>query len=222
MGVIVQVNTGLEIYTDDVEIAIADACAEFGIEDLRKEGQRLWKAVLEHVGKHIFPDNSVLRDKSMVMLDNHTIPTDCNRYNYNILSVLCDYYIYLSNKYNKLVSSVAFAYFVNIPTNTVDTWGYLGESENGLSNLGFMIWKKLQDNRLDCIKDKTYDNGNVTGSIAVGNWEYSLNMPGVSRDAPRPALRSSELPKLATELHQNGTQLPDTQAQKPLEIVSDW
>jgi hypothetical protein len=217
----VQVNTGLEIYTDDVEVAIADACAEFGIDDLRKEGQRLWKAVMRYVGKHIFPDTAVLKDKTTVMLQGNSIPTDSNRYDYNILNILCDYYIGLSDRYNKLVSNVAYAYFCNIAVETVDKWALVDDSSMVSSKTALQIYKKLQGTRLDCIKDKTFDNGNVTGSIAVGNWEYSLNMPGVSRDAPRPALRSSELPKLATELHQNGTQLADAQAQKPLEIVSD-
>ena len=61
----------------------------------------------------------------------------------------------------------------------------------------FGIYKKLKEERLDCIKDNSFDNGNVTGTMYVGNVEYGTNLPGVREDsARRAALSASELPKL--------------------------
>lgn len=102
----------VQIYTSTVQDLIDNACIEFHIEDLLKAGQRQWKAVMQYVGMHLFPDTSVLKDKTLKPLGNATIPTNCNRYDREVLYKLCDYYIYISNVYSKLVSTVAFSYFV--------------------------------------------------------------------------------------------------------------
>lgn len=182
----------VEIYDNDFEIAIAEACRKFGIDDLVKEGQTRWKAVMHFVGKRVFPDNKILRDKNTVWLDGNNIPTNNNRYNYNILNTLCDYYIQLSRQYNKLISTVAFSEFVNIPTNTIDQWRELEPSSTR-----FQIWKKIQDDREDSLKDKAADNGNVMGVFQVGRREFGWDMPNVREDkGNKRILTAAELPKL--------------------------
>lgn len=183
---------GIEIYDNDFEIAIKEACDKYNIDDLRKEGQRIWKAVMQFVGKRIFPENKVLKDKNTVYLDNNRIPTNNNRYNYNYLNILCDYYINLSNIYNKLISTVAFSYFINIPTTTIDLW-----KDSEPSSASFKIWKKLQTDREDSLKDKAVDSGNVMGVFQVGRREYQWDMPGVREDpGQKRVLTAAELPKL--------------------------
>lgn len=184
----------VELYEDDVDRAISEACEKFKVEDLVKEGQTRWKAVLHFVGKRLFPDRKVLRDKTTVWLEGNNIPTDSNRYDYIILDCICDYYIQLSRSYNKLISSVAFAEFINIPVNTVDTWRTYEPSSKA-----FQIWKKLQGNREDSLKDKAIDSGNVMGVFQVGRREYQWDMPGVREETgSRRALTAAELPRLGT------------------------
>ena len=186
------------IYDNDIEEAIFEACDKFDIDDLKKEGQRPWKAVLQYVGKRVFPDKSILKSKTLHTYNNNNIPTNNNSYNHELINNLCDYYILLSDKYNKLVSTVAFGYFVNIPKDTIDEW-----KNTDLSSLTFRIWKKLQENREDCLKDKNYDSSNVVGAISIGNTEFGWNMPGVSRE-------SSKSNRLSLEDIQNNIQsLPD-------------
>lgn len=168
----------VEIYENDFEIAIAEAMQKYGIEDLVKEGQTRWKAVMHYVGKRVFPDIKVLKDKNTVWLDGNRIPTNNNRYDYDVLDTLCDYYIQISRRYNKLISTVAFSEFINIPTNTVDVW-----RDTESSTPTFKIWKKLQGNREDSLKDKAVDSGNVMGVFQVGRREYQWDMPGVREDA---------------------------------------
>lgn len=181
----------IEIYNNDFEEAIAAACEEFGIEDLKHEGQRPWKAVLQYVGKRVFPDTTVLKSNKRVLYQGNSIPTNNNSYDYELIDALCDYYIMLSNKYNKLISIIAFSYMLNIPTNTIDVW-----KDTEPSTLTFKIWKKLSLNREDCLKDKNFDSNNVVGAISIGNQEYNWNMPGVTREHKRMSLGDSELPKL--------------------------
>jgi hypothetical protein len=70
---------------------------------------------------------------------------------------------------------------------------------------------------LDCIKDKAADNGNVTGIMFVGNAEFGLNLPGVSREqSQRPqALTASDLLQASRELCKNDTQLIDSSTDNP-------
>lgn len=177
----------VEIYENDFEIAIAEACQKFRIEDLVKEGQTRWKAVMHYVGKRVFPDNKVLKDKNTVWLEGNRIPTNNNRYDYNILNILCDYYIQLSRRYNKLISTVAFSEMVNIPTTTMDLW-----RDTEPSTATFKIWKKLQNDREDSLKDKAVDSGNVMGVFQVGRREYQWDMPGVREETKRITAQTPE------------------------------
>lgn len=182
----------VEIYDNDFEIAIAEACQKFGIDDLAKASQRRWKRVMEFVGKRVFNNTKILRDKNTVWLDGNNIPTNNNRFDYNIINILCDYYMSLSDQYDKLISAEAFSLFLNISRDTVGNW-----KDEEPSSARFLIYKKLKDFRLECIKDNSYDNGNVTGTMYVGNVEYGTNLPGVREDSVRrKVLPAAELPKL--------------------------
>jgi len=202
----------VQIYQDTVQELIDQACIEFHIDDLLKAGQRQWKAVMQYVGMHLFPDTSVLKDKILTPMNNTAIPSNCNRYDREVLNRLCDYYIYISNSYSKLVSTVAFSYFCNIPTNTMDIWA----SEES-SSLAFKIWQKLRQNRKDCILDRAYDSNSPVGTMFVGNNEFGMNQPGIGDNATqRRAVTAQELPRLdenkSQELHVIDTQFTDATA----------
>jgi hypothetical protein len=201
---IIKGNDGMEIYKSDLQMVIEDGCQELGIEDLTKEGQRRWKALMTFIGKRLFPDEA--RDYI------YKYGTRNSKYNYDIISELYTQYIYLSDKYNKLISVVAFERFINAPEGTVTQWAY--DEPNCVGN---RIYKNLLKGRLDCIKDKAADNGNVTGIMFVGNAEFGLNLPGVSREqSQRPqALTASDLLQASRELCKNDTQLIDSSTDNP-------
>lgn len=189
----------IEIYDNDIDMAIKEACDKFQITDLKAERQRPWKAVLQYVGKTIFPDRSVLKDKTLHRGNNSYMDSNYNKYNHDIILLLCDYYIYISNLYNKFVSIEGFSYMINIPMDTILEW-----KNSEPSSTSFHVWKKLNSIRLESLKDDALDNGNVTGTMFVGNTEYGLNLPGVSRetDGQKRALGVEQLPKLG-QLAQN-------------------
>ena len=184
---------GIEIFDNDFEVAISEACTKYNIDDLLKASQRQWKSVMRYVGKRVFPDTKILRDKTTVWLEGNKIPTNNNRFDYNIINTLCDYYMDLSDRYNKLISAEAFSLLLNMPRETISLW-----SSDEPSSLRFNIYKKLKDYRLECIKDNAYDNGNVTGTMYVGNVEFGTNLPGAGKEPDRKhLLPDAELPKLS-------------------------
>ncbi|MCM1222893.1 MAG: hypothetical protein NC548_51415, partial [Lachnospiraceae bacterium] len=80
-----------------------------------------------------------------------------------------------------------FSLFLNVPRETIGNW-----KDEESSSTRFLIYKKLKDFRLECIKDNSYDNGNVTGTMYVGNVEYGTNLPGVREDYKRDKSKSIE------------------------------
>lgn len=196
----------VEIIEDDFINAIEEAAAKFHYDDINTITQRQWKAVLKYVGDRIFKDKSILKSKELIVYNGNTIPSNSNRYDYNILNTLCDYYMYISDRYNKLISIEAFSLMLGLSREVVRLW-----SKHEPSTPTFAIHKKLKDNRLDCIMDNSFDNGNVTGTMYVGNVEYGTNLPGVREDSTRrAALTAADLPKLGGG---NIGRLPDKEEQ---------
>lgn len=202
-----------QVYREDFKSAILQACAEQGIEDLKKEGQRPWKAVCRRVGEILFPDNNVLRDHKLYINNSKAVEySNNNRFDYILLNAICDEYIYWSDIYNKLCSAVAFSYVVNIPTTTIDLWRNTEPSSES-----FKIWQKLQGNRKDCIKDKAYDSNSPVGSMFVGNNEFGMNQPGIGDEATKRVAQSAEdLPRLDTK---NGFELTDNLQENTINSV---
>ena len=164
----------VQVYDNEIEECIRAICEEEGIEDLKKERQRIWKYVLIKVGQRLFPKEArVLKQKSNIY-NNGPCSSTLDAYNYNLINSLCDYYIELSNRYNKLISLEAFSYLTNIDLMVLDKW-----KEYNSNDPRCVIFQKIRNNREECLKDDCFDNGNVTGTISVGNTEYNWNMPGV-------------------------------------------
>lgn len=205
-SLIVDLGT-VQIYTSTVQDLIDQACIEFRIEDLLKAGQRQWKAVMYYVGKRLFPDTKVLKDKRLY--STGVAMTNYNRYDYGVLDILCNYYLNLSDRYSKLVSAVAFSYFCNIPTNTIDIWAGDEPSQGS-----FKIWQKLRQNRKDCILDRAYDSNSPVGAMYVGNTDFPQEL-GTDM-GQRKAITAQELPRLdekkSQELHAIDTQFTDVVA----------
>lgn len=205
-SLIVDLGT-VQIYTSTVQDLIDNACIEFHIDDLLKAGQRQWKAVMYYVGKRLFPDTKVLKDKRLY--STGVAMTNYNRYDYGVLDILCNYYLNLSDRYSKLVSAVAFSYFCNIPTNTIDIWASDEPSQGS-----FKIWQKLRQNRKDCILDRAYDSNSPVGAMYVGNTDFPQEL-GTDM-GQRKAITAQELPRLdekkSQELHAIDTQFTDAAA----------
>lgn len=170
----------VEIVEDDFIDALEEAAAVFHYDDLESITQRQWKAVLKYAGSKVFSNRGLLKSKELIVYNGNTIPSNSNRYDYNILNNLCDYYMHISDRYNKLISIEGFSLMLGLTRDAINVW-----KEHEPSTPTFNIWKKLKDGRFDCIKDHSYDNGNVTGTMYLGNVEYGTNLPGVREESTR-------------------------------------
>ena len=60
LGELVVDCNGIEIYENDFEFAISEACKKENIDDLRAAKQGPWQAVMRDVGKTIFSNNNII------------------------------------------------------------------------------------------------------------------------------------------------------------------
>lgn len=184
---------GMEIYENDIAMALSMFCESHSIEDLKKESQSVWNAALRYIRKIVFPVKDILKAKTNINISSNIMPSNYNRYNYELVNNICDIYIDLCFLHDKEVSIIGFSNITGIDTENINNWG----NNNGkLSQEGFVVYKKLYEYREESLSDKlATGNKNPVGILAILNRHYQWNLPGVSREKTSDAaLPASKLP----------------------------
>jgi hypothetical protein len=184
----------IDIFENDIDLYLHQFQEEQSIDDLRQVPQSVWNACLMYIQKHVFNNKTLLKHGN-INIDNGIMSTNCNMYDYDTLSSILDYYIYICNVYNKEVSSMGFSKLVGITNEIISMWG---NDNNKLSSKSFEIYKRLQQEREESLSNKLADGKqNPVGVIAMLNRHYGWASP-YTADANRQkqTLSASELPKL--------------------------
>ena len=192
----------VEVFENDIALNMAAFCEEQGIADLKTESQSVWNACLMYVQRHVFPDNGMLKYHSNIPHPSGNITTNYNSYNYDLLSVICDYYIYICYLYDKEVSIVGFSKLVGISNRLIHDWGSNYQNSNRLSTKSLEIYKKLHDDNEESLSSMLISGKrNPVAILGALNRRHGWNM-GQPRgqDTSSRALTAAELPRLgATE-----------------------
>ena len=185
----------MEIYENDIDLYLNLFCENNGIQNMRQESQSVWNSCLRYIYNNVFKNTDILKSKDIRRIDNNSIPSTFNAYNYNIVLYVLDIYIYnLCFKYDKEISIIGFSTLTGIDTDTMNKW-----RNNEPGSLSLAIYKKLHDLREESLSNKlATGNKNPVGILAILNRHYSWNLPGVSKetDSSRRALSVEQLPKL--------------------------
>lgn len=186
----------IEVYENDIELYAQLFCEENKIEDLRAASQAVFNSCLYYIYKNVFKNNIDLKDNNIYKLNNNNIPTNNNKYNYELINNILDIYIYnLCLKYDKEVSIIGFSTLTGIDRYTIQLWAHDEKS----SPLRFDIYKKLIDFNEESLSDKlATGNKNPVGIIAILNRRHGWASPYTS-DSNRQkntSLSAAELPKL--------------------------
>lgn len=202
----------IEVFENDIDLYLHMFQEEQSIEDFKKAPQSVWNGCLKYICRNVFkPHPEVLKQHSNYNISNNNIPTNCNMYNYFIVSDIADYYIYLCQIYNKEVSIIGFSNLTGIDNETINIWG---NDSSKLSSLSFGIYKKLCTMREESLSNKLADGKqNPVGVIAILNKHYGWNMPGVSRETTgKQQMSLEDIKGKLAELSQNGKQLEGNNA----------
>ena len=200
----------LEVFENDIDMYLKLFKEEQEIEDLRAVPQSVWNGALRYIYNHVFKNNSdLLKSRNIYNINNNSIPSNCNMYNYDLLLEIADYYIYdMCMVNNKEVSILGFETLTGISQENIYNWG---NDNNKLSSMGFKIYKKLTQMREESLSNKLVDGKqNPVGTIAVLNRQFGWASPYVS-DANRnkASLTAAELPKLSDNKQESSTDIVD-------------
>lgn len=186
----------IEVFENDIDFYLHQFQDEQNIDDLRTVPQSVWNGALRYIYRNVFkPNSNILKSNTLYSIDNNIIPSNCNMYNYNIVSDIADYYIYLCQINNKEISIIGFSNLTGIDNETINVWG---NDSSKLSSSGFGIYKKLSQMREESLSNKLADGKqNPVGVIAMLNRHYGWASPYTADSSKRKqALTAQELPKL--------------------------
>ena len=191
----------LETFENDIDLYLHQFQEEQNIDDLRSVPQSVWNACLTYIQRHVFGNKDLLKQSNNIYNNNNIMDSNYNMYNYDLLYVILEYYIYLCNMYNKEISSMGFSKLVGITNEIIAMWGN-DSNKSKLSSKRFKIYKKLNQEREESLSNKLADGKqNPVGVLAILNRHYAWNMPGVSREqANKQQIGASGLKQLGLEM----------------------
>ena len=200
----------LEVFENDIDMYLKLFKEEQEIEDFKQVGESVWNGALRYIYNHVFKNNSyLLKSRNIYNINNNSIPSNCNMYNYDLLLELVDYYIYdMCMVNNKEVSILGFETLTGISQENIYNWG---NDNNKLSSTGFKIYKKLSQMREESLSNKLVDGKqNPIGVIATLRRHYTGwdDKTIVQHESNKHSLTAAELPKLSDNTAQNGPALP--------------
>lgn len=190
-------DNDISIYKNDIEYYISLFCEEENIKDIKDISQSVYNALMMYINaKYIKPSRILKKNDSY------------NSYDVKQVEALCDYYIYLCNKYDKECSIVGFSYLTGIERSVFYDWlnDYANKYGFDASSPRSDIAKKLHAAREDSLSDKLLNGKNPVGVLGILNHFYGWNMPGVRESATKSAGTLADLQKKAGLLSDNSTQ----------------
>lgn len=180
----------VEVFENDISLYLSMFCEEKNIEDMKKESQSVWNAALMYIHRHAFNDKGILKRHENIVVDGAIMSSTFNAYNFDLVDIVCDLYIYLCMQYDKEVSIIGFSLLTGIDRDTIGAWG---REEVKLSPKSTAINQKLRDFREESLSAKLATaNKNPVGILAILNRHYQWNLPGVSREKIEKKERSPE------------------------------
>lgn len=177
---------------EQIENNIDSLALEMGYNDINDIKQSQWKALLYRLNKIVFnPDNRILKNDN-IFNNGLDFNTNHNSYNIDLIMLLIDYFIYLSNKYNKLVSLNGYCMLFGIDDTTFSYWG-----NSEINSKTFKAWKTLNQYRESSMLDRASDSKNILGLFQVGRRLYNWDSP-LQKAERFEVLTAQELPKLTS------------------------
>lgn len=186
----------IEVFENDMQLYLEMFCEEQKIKDIKKESQAVWNSALRYIYRHVFKDTDRLKSHTNISVNNNTIPSTFNAYDYSKVLDVLDIYIFdMCMRYDKEVSIIGFSTLTGIDQSVIYDWG---NNSNKLSEISSEIYKKLNQFREESLSDKlATGNKNPVGILAILNRHYQWNLPGVSKEqSSRQALTADKLPDL--------------------------
>lgn len=195
-------------YIDNTMQQIAD-CLQ--IDNIKECSISDFKTILQLTGSKLFPKKSnILRIENNIFLNGFNVYSNNYMYDFYKLDIICDIYIFLSHKYNKLIHVIYFGYLLNISStniytllnknishndnNILDTYRS-DYCNNKLNSIRTNILNKLKLERENNYIEKCYNAGGLP-LVASINHEFGWNTSVSNENNNISCLSVNELPQI--------------------------
>lgn len=168
----------IEVYANDIEQCIEEYKELHPHIDITKS-QSQWNATLKYIYRKLFkPEVNQINNRKGILdyTDAHTV-----------IGII-EYYIELCNLYNRECSLMGIHNMLGISRTII--YDYMNDRSNKeISSLWLDIYKKIERGSEESLRNRAYDNGNVTGTLALLNHDFAYNMPGVRNQEKQDTVR---------------------------------
>lgn len=155
----------IELYKDNIEFLIKEYCEENNIDNLSRADQNIFNGLLMYLKRRYIKDNIPLKE----------IPNLYNKYNYDKVNELLDYYIELCYRNNKLITIRGFSLFSGIDEECIRNM-----KKPGCETLG--IKQKIERNRRESCIGLLTNKNTFSGGIAILNHYDGWSQPNVTKE----------------------------------------
>lgn len=197
-----------------------DAATVLDIDNIKECNINEFKAILQYAGARLFPKKSnILKIENNIFINGYNKLTNNNMYDFYKLDIICDIYIFLSHKYNKLIHLTYYGYLINISAsnihdllnkelhnsdiNILDNYVNLYNSRK-LNSIRIEILKKLKEERINNYIEKCYNAGGLP-LVASINHEFGWNQGGSNENNNISCLSVNELPQITDNNSNNNS-----------------
>ena len=188
-------------YENHISDALLDFYYGAGYEenDIIKSPMNLWQAALIHVNRQCVNREDISTVEKHI-INNYGGYAQNLTYDPEKIGMLCDIYISLCFRYDKIVSAYGFSLMLGVSYDTLKNWRgqyNVGEvSSASRLNQTKTIMQNIKDARQNSLENFAFSGGKGTiGSLAALNYEYGWSGKGqYIEDRRERALAAEELP----------------------------
>lgn len=180
----------IAIYQNDIDYYIALFCEENNIQDICSISQNRFNALLYYLYLKVFKDID-LRTKDRVS----------NKYDLDKIECLCDFFIYMCDKYDKIASVQAFCRLTGVNQSLLYDWAVGGWASAQASR----VCKKLNAERERTLSDRLASGkSNPVGVLGcLNHWHGWSGVGNMAEDREKQAATLDDVRKSAGLLSDN-------------------
>lgn len=210
MEVVTNTENSIEVFENDIELYISLWCdtQNISVSDIVTISQNRYNSLLYYLYRHVFKDADL---KCKDMSYSGVLNTNNNAYNIPLIESICDVYIDLCDRFDKIVNVEGFCRLIGIDKETVYEWSR--DREKKASRRSSDVAKRLTAERERTLADRLASG--VKNPVGVlGCLNHWHNWAGVGNMEERKPEKIS-----LADVRQNAALLSDNSGEKPLQIA---
>ena len=157
-------NNDIEIYADDIDLALAEYVETRNIEDERKMTSSMWAACMQFIGDRLFKNGNLLRGKNQ---------WNNNPYDLDKVLALVDKYSFLCRDHNQRICQAHFCLLSGVDRTTINLWA--NELRRSGDPRAKKIYETLMENGMTAAEDIALSKSGINSIAYANNYREKYN-----------------------------------------------